>query len=120
MRQSGTAPELEVRGLLAKIGARYRVNVRGLPGRPDIANKTRGKAIFVHGCFWHYHEKCGRGRIPQRNKEFWAEKLQANRRRDEKKVQELEMLDFDVLVIWECELASPALLKQKLESFWRA
>lgn len=120
VRQSGTAPELVVRGLLTEIGARYRLNVRGLPGRPDIANKTRQKAIFVHGCFWHLHEKCGRGRIPTRNRDFWAEKLQANRRRDRKNMAELERLDFDVLAIWECELSSPGLLKAKLESFWRA
>ena len=120
VRQTGTAPELAVRGILAEIGVRYRLNVRGLPGRPDIANKARRKAIFVHGCFWHFHKECGRGKIPERNKDFWAEKLRANRRRDRKKVEALERLGFDVLVIWECELSSPALLKRQLESFWSA
>jgi len=117
VRQAGTAPELAVRRALTSIGARYRVNVRGLPGRPDIANRKRRKAIFVHGCFWHFHSECGRGQVPTRNRDFWETKLLANRTRDEVKRGALESAGFDVLTVWECELEG-AELKARLGHFW--
>lgn len=116
VRRSGTKPEQVVRAALTSIGARYRLNVRALPGSPDIANKSRSKAIFVHGCFWHYHDRCARGRIPRRNREFWREKLIRNRERDEAKLQALRELGFDVLVVWECDLTE--VLPERLEEFW--
>ena len=117
-QQRVTAPELAVRRILTSLGAHYRVNVRGLPGRPDIANKSRRKAVFVHGCFWHFHEDCARGRLPSRNRSFWESKLRRNRERDAEKVQALVGEGFDVLVVWECELADPQILCGKLERFW--
>lgn len=118
VRQAGTGPEHAVRRLLSAIGARYRLNVRGLPGRPDIANRSRKKAIFVHGCFWHHHSVCGRGRIPAANREFWADKLQRNIERDRRKVSELQELGYDVLVIWECELRNELMAVERLSAFW--
>ncbi len=118
VRREGTDLERRVRQTLTTIGAHYRLNVRTLPGRPDIANKTRKKAIFVHGCFWHHHAGCGRGRIPTRNQEFWSEKLQKNVERDERKRRDLDELGFDVLVLWECELGDLPALQQRLSEFW--
>lgn len=120
VRQRDTDAEQRVRRLLASLGARYRINVGGLPGRPDVANRSRRKAVFVHGCFWHFHEACPRGRIPKRNRTFWKSKLHANRARDRLKTGELEQMGFDVLVVWECELDDTDRLKMKLERFWKA
>jgi len=118
VRQRNTAPERVVRQLLWKLGGRYRLNVEDLPGRPDIANQRRGRAVFVHGCFWHHHADCGRGRIPTRNADFWREKLQANRRRDQRKIDELKDRGFRVLVVWECELKNPDVVAGNLRDFW--
>ena len=118
VRQNGTSLERIVRQALSNIGARYRLNVKGLPGRPDIANKSRKKAIFVHGCFWHHHSDCGRGTIPTRNRDFWAAKLQSNIERDERKTRGLAALGYDVLVLWECDLGDPGTLERRLRKFW--
>jgi len=117
VRRRDTAPELAVRKVLYSIGARYRVDVSSLPGSPDIANKTRGRAIFVHGCFWHYHQDCRRGNVPKRNHTFWRKKLLANRRRDRESVAALEARGFRVLVVWECEVDAPW-LREELRDFW--
>lgn len=118
VRQTGTDLEQRVRQVLTALDARYRLNVRDLPGRPDIANKTRKKAIFAHGCFWHHHAACDRGRVPSRNREFWLEKLQGNVERDERKERDLKELGFDVLVLWECEIRDFAALERRLREFW--
>jgi len=118
VRQSGTAPELVVRRLLREIGAQYRLNVRDLPGRPDIANKAKHKAIFVHGCWWHFHGRCGRGVVPATNKEFWIEKFRANVARDRRKIRELRTAGYDVLVVWDCQLADESTARRELRSFW--
>lgn len=118
IRQEGTTPELRVRRLLSRLGVRYRLNVRGLPGRPDIANQARRKAIFVHGCFWHHHTECGRGTIPKANSAFWASKLERNVERDRRKISALRALGFDVLVIWECALKEERTLLRNLQTFW--
>lgn len=102
VRRANTEPEQIVRRVLWDIGARYRLQVSDLPGSPDIANKTRHLAIFVHGCFWHFHEECGRGTIPTRNHEFWAEKFHANRARDRRKVEDPDVEELEALFdqIW--------------------
>src|SRR5690348_570731 len=103
IRQAGTAPELAVRESLSRLGLRYRLNVRSLPGRPDIANLTKRFAVFVHGCFWHRHEGCRRTTTPTSNREFWEAKFTANRQRDQRAIEALEQLGFRVCVVWECE-----------------
>ena len=118
VRQKGTDPELLVRQWLSELGARYRLNVSQLPGTPDIANRSRRKAIFVNGCFWHYHDVCPRGRVPTRNAEFWKAKLEANRVRDQRTIAELIESGYDVLVIWECETEDVDNLKRRLREFW--
>lgn len=118
VRQRGTNLEAVVRRALTRLGARYRLNVKELPGSPDIANRSKRKAIFVHGCFWHHHDACSRGRIPGRNREFWYDKLQRNVERDRRKVENLQELGYDVLTLWECELTDPAELERRLSDFW--
>lgn len=118
VRREDTEPELAVRKLLWSTGARYRINVGDLPGSPDVANETRSKAIFVHGCFWHFHQDCPRGSLPDRNRDYWREKFEKNRERDRRKTKELEDRGFDVLVVWECELDNPESLRRRLHDFW--
>jgi DNA mismatch endonuclease (patch repair protein) len=118
VRQKNTDLEATVRKMLYRAGARYRMNVEGLPGRPDIANQSRKKAIFIHGCFWHYHETCGRGRIPTRNREFWVDKLRRNVERDRRKIADLIDLGYNVLVLWGCEIKDEEKLQKRLHEFW--
>lgn len=88
--------------MLRKLGIRMRRNVKGLPGTPDFANKSRKIAIFVHGCFWHGHLGCRNAILPKRNAEFWAEKIAANRVRDRRKAAALRREGFHVITVWSC------------------
>lgn len=103
VRRSGTEPELAVRAALRRLGISYRCNVSSLPGSPDVANKSKRFAIFVHGCFWHRHAGCPRATMPKSNREFWEKKFVRNVARDEAKVDALTALGYRVLIIWECE-----------------
>src|SRR3989442_490576 len=107
------------RRILSDIGAHYRLNVKTLPGSPDVVNQRLHKAVFVHGCFWHRHARCGRGTIPMTNRRFWLDKLYKNVQRDRRKVAALRRQGFDVLVVWECELERPEGLKRRMKAFWR-
>lgn len=118
IRRTGTRAEQRVGRLLHRLGARFRKNVGQLPGSPDIANRTKKKAIFVHGCFWHHHAGWPRGRVPKTNTSFWLDKLEGNRRRDRSKERQLRELGFDVLVVWECQLEAEEELSRRLNRFW--
>jgi DNA mismatch endonuclease (patch repair protein) len=98
-----TKPEVLVRKLLFRLGYRFRLHRRDLPGRPDIVFPGRSKVIFVHGCFWHQHQDCREGHIPASRQEYWIPKLTRNTRRDYEHVLELKRLGWEVLVIWECQ-----------------
>jgi DNA mismatch endonuclease (patch repair protein) len=112
-----TKPELIVRRVLWRMGYRYRLHARDLPGSPDIVFRSKKQAIFVHGCFWHRHV-CSNGvRIPKSRQEFWVGKLEANRTRDAKNRRRLRRLGWHVLVVWECELANPEKLTNRLHRF---
>lgn len=104
VRQRGTALELEVRRLLRGAGIRYRTCPARLPGRPDLAHLDHRWALFVHGCFWHGHQACTLASIPKTNSAFWRSKFAANRRRDARKIRELEEIGFRVFVLWQCEI----------------
>jgi DNA mismatch endonuclease (patch repair protein) len=125
VKQWDTEPELRVRATLRTLGVSYRTRNRDLPGSPDIANRKRRWAVFVHGCFWHGHRNCkktkgGRsGRVPVVNQRYWAEKLLANRERDARKYKDLQTLGFKIMVIWECELADSSSLTCRLSRFLR-
>ena len=104
IHSKNTKPELIVRKYLFHRGFRYRVNVKKLPGSPDIVFEKYKTIIFINGCFWHVHEGCKYFKWPDSNVEFWKNKLTENRRRDVVKIQALKELDWKVIVVWECEL----------------
>ena len=114
IRQRGTQPELVVRRALRTLGPGFRNNCRELPGSPDLANKSRRWAVFVHGCYWHHHTNCSKGTIPTRNREFWLAKFRRNPHKDAATIKRLRALGYRVLLIWECETASAAQLARKL------
>lgn len=117
VRQRDTWTETLVRDLVRELGGRFRANAKDLPGSPDLANKARKLAIFVHGCFWHGHEGCGKARLPKTNTPFWEEKQRCNRERDTKAERELRNLGWRILVIWECELGEPSRVRARLQRF---
>lgn len=104
IHSSGTKPELLVRRWLWSHGYRYRLNVKGVPGKPDIVMRHYRTAIFVNGCFWHGHEGCGNFRMPKSNIEFWKSKIKRNQERDNDNYQILKENGWQVLVLWECML----------------
>lgn len=112
-----TAPERVVRKLLSQLGFRYRLHNRKLPGTPDICLHGKRKIIFVHGCFWHRHKRCRRATTPKTRRAFWADKFEANVRRDRRNVRALKKIGWDVLIVWECQSRSPEALRKRLLSF---
>ena len=112
-----TKPELLVRKILFSLGYRYRLYEKSLPGCPDIVFKSRKKAIFIHGCFWHGHENCKRAKRPSTNVDFWNEKIDKNILRDVEVRKELERLGWKVLIVWQCELKHHDDLKIRLTEF---
>jgi DNA mismatch endonuclease (patch repair protein) len=111
-----TAPELKVRRLLWRLGARYRLHRRDLPGHPDIVLPGRRLAIFVHGCFWHGHDCARGGRVPKANRDYWLGKVARNRARDAHAVQQLEVMGWRVMVVWECTLKDQPALEARLRA----
>ena len=99
-----TKPEELVRRYLFSHGFRYRKNVSTLPGKPDIVLPKYKTCIFVNGCFWHKHEGCRYFVWPKNNAEFWKKKITGNVERDLRQQNELRLLGWNVVVIWECEL----------------
>lgn len=118
VRSRDTAPEMKVRRLLHRMGYRYRLHRRDLPGRPDIVFASRRKVIFVHGCFWHGHS-CKRGnRLPKTNGEYWMAKIARNVERHANQLDELASDGWDALTLWECELADDNVVAQRLSTFF--
>ena len=99
-----TSIEIRVRHWLFQHGYRYRKNVKGLPGKPDIVMRPYNAVIFVHGCFWHRHPGCKDATMPKTRTEFWQEKFNRNVANDSKHQQDLEEMGFNVIVLWECEI----------------
>ena len=112
-----TKPEIMVRSVVHRMGYRFRVHRRDLPGNPDIILPRHGKVIFVHGCFWHGHKRCPRSKRPTTNKVFWNEKLDRNVDRDKRFGRKLRSMGWKVLVVWQCETRKPEKLLVKLERF---
>ncbi len=102
--QKNTGPELKLRKSLHRRGFRYRLNVKGLPGSPDLVFPKYKAVIFVHGCFWHAHEGCKFATKPLTREKFWKDKFEANRERDQRNYYALESLGWRVLVVWECSI----------------
>lgn len=104
IRSEDTKPEKALRSALHRVGFRFKLHVRQLPGSPDIVFPNRRKVIFVHGCFWHSHCCQGPSRKPKSNLEYWIPKLEATKKRDAMNRQRLKVLGWRVLTVWECEL----------------
>lgn len=120
VKQRHTKPEITVRRLLHRLGYRFRLHSKKLPGTPDIVLPKYKSVIFVHGCFWHQHEGCRKSRRPTSNVEFWNEKLDKNIERDNRKESELKSLGWKVLTIWDCEIKDEDLLIEKIKKFLHA
>ena len=117
IRGADTRPERIVRSLAHRMGYRFRLHRRELPGKPDLVFPARRKVILVHGCFWHVHD-CPYGRVkPATNAGFWANKRGENAARDRRNLAALEAAGWSVLVIWECETRNPEPLGRKLREF---
>ena len=117
IRGKDTAPEWVVRRLVHSLGFRYRLHVKGLPGKPDLVLPRHRKVIFVHGCFWHAHG-CRTGRRPPAtHTRFWKEKFAGNAQRDRRVLRALWQAGWQVLVVWECETKDPGRLRALLAAF---
>ena len=121
IRGRDSKPEMIVRRLTHALGFRYRLHRRNLPGTPDLVFASRRKVIFVHGCFWHRHPDpaCKLARMPKTKLDFWAPKLENNRKRDEANLARLRDLGWQTLVIWECETGDHGALEARIEEFLR-
>ena len=119
IRSKDMRPELVVRFLTYRLGYRYRLHSKELPGKPDIVRTRHKQVIFVHGCFWHQHPnpKCLDGRLPKSNRQYWVPKLERNASRDAIAIAALRKAGWKVLVVWECETKNEAKLERKLLRF---
>lgn len=111
-----TAPELVVRRYLHRLGYRYRLHVKTLPGKPDMVFPARRCVILVHGCFWHGHG-CKIGKLPKSRIEFWRAKIARNQERDAQSVRKLRALGWRVLTVWQCEIRDMRKTGPRLERF---
>lgn len=116
IRSKNTGPELIVRSLVHRLGYRFRLHRKDLPGKPDIVFPRHQKIILIQGCFWHGHT-CRLASKPKSNQEYWSTKIQANRTRDAKNLAALKELGWEVLELWECEIRKFDDLENKLREF---
>jgi DNA mismatch endonuclease (patch repair protein) len=117
-----TKPEMAVRRLLHRMGLRFRLHGKVLPGKPDIVLRKWKTVVFVHGCFWHGHD-CKRGskkRRPKTNASYWNPKIEGNMIRDAKHAKELAVLGWRRIVVWDCETGDPARLEKRLRALFPA
>lgn len=114
IRSSDTKPEIAVRSLLHRMGFRFRLHRKDLPGNPDIVLPKYKTVIFVHGCFWHRHEGCKYAYNPKSNTASWKKKFKSNIQRDKVVLSQLETAGWNVIVVWECEIKDSVKLKRRL------
>ena len=122
VRAKDTKPEMTVRRLVYRMGYRYRLHDKRLPGRPDLVFSGRRKVIFVHGCFWHRHPDpaCKLTRMPKSRVDFWGPKLEGNRERDERTRDALDRQGWQQMVVWECEVGQTEQVENKIRAFLEA
>ncbi|MGD0134104.1 MAG: very short patch repair endonuclease [Bryobacteraceae bacterium] len=117
VRSEDTGPEVAVRRIVYRLGYRYRLHVRSLPGHPDLVLPPLRKVIFVHGCFWHRHPRCRYATSPKTRRGFWQAKFACNVVRDRIVRRQLRRMDWKVLTVWQCELKKPDRLTIRLNEF---
>ena len=117
IKSENTGPEMIVRQMVHRLGFRYRLHRRTLPGAPDLVFPRLRCVVFVHGCFWHQHAGCRRSNMPKTRTDYWGPKLERNVRRDEAASEALVQLGWTVAIVWECETEKPEGLEQKLGAF---
>jgi DNA mismatch endonuclease (patch repair protein) len=120
IRGRDTGPEKRVRSLLHRLGFRFSLRRKDLPGRPDIVLPRRHAAVFVHGCFWHRHNGCRNSVLPKTRPEFWLAKLNGNVERDRRNAAALKKMGWTVLTVWECEVENEPALLDKLNAALRS
>ncbi len=99
-----------------RMGFRFRLHKKELPGRPDLVFARHRLAVFVHGCFWHRHAGCKNATMPKTRPEFWQQKFRGNVERDRRVCEQLERLGWRTLIIWECEAEKTARLEAILSA----
>jgi DNA mismatch endonuclease (patch repair protein) len=104
IRSKNTLPEILIRKALWRMGYRYRLYYKLLPGKPDIVITKYKIVIFIHGCFWHRHENCIEASRPKTNSEYWETKINKNIERDKKYQEEIKRLGWKIIIIWECNV----------------
>jgi len=114
IRATDTTPERAVRSILHRMGYRFRLHRKDLPGRPDIVLPKYHAVVFVHGCFWHRHRGCKYSYTTKSRQEFWEKKFLENVERDRKAQRELRKLGWRVIVVWECETREPETLARRI------
>ena len=118
IRSKDSVAEKTVRSVMHRLGYRFRLHVKDLPGKPDLVLAKHKLVIFVHGCFWHRHENCKLSTIPKTNRDFWLDKFESNVRRDLNNYQRLEELGWRVAVIWECSTKNLPDLLTKIDEIF--
>ncbi len=116
IRSKGMLPELAVRSMVHRMGYRFRLHRKDLPGKPDLVFVSRRKVIFLHGCFWHAHD-CKKAHTPKSNAAYWGPKLERNQARDTRNIEALRAAGWKPLVIWECELKDATAMRKLLKRF---
>jgi DNA mismatch endonuclease (patch repair protein) len=114
IRGKDTGPEMRVRRVAHRMGLRFRLHRRDMPGSPDLVFPKHRLAVFVHGCFWHRHPGCARASTPASRVDFWQDKFDANVERDQRQQRALVERGWKVLVLWECELKDETALENAL------
>ncbi len=117
IRGKDTAPELMVRSLLHRLGYRFRLHRRDLPGHPDLVLPKYRAVIFVHGCYWHRHKGCQFAYTPKTRTEFWQRKFDENIKRDKNSAKALRKAGWRVLIVWECQVSNEQSLAKRLIRF---
>lgn len=114
-----TTPEMRVRRAAHKLGLRFRLHRKDLPGKPDLVFPKHRTALFVHGCFWHRHPNCRKASMPKTRVSYWKEKFASNRKRDSRVSAALRDRGWTVVIVWECETKLPQLLDERLVSIFK-
>jgi DNA mismatch endonuclease (patch repair protein) len=120
IRSTDTKPELLVRSLLHKMGYRFRLHQKDLPGKPDIVLPRYKSVVFVHGCFWHRHKDCKRCTTPTTNQKYWLPKLERNITKDKENRKNLRKTGYASIIVWECEIKNMEKLSTKLNKAIKA